>query len=177
MNGTSMKVRKTFLLLMLTESQTKNFKAMKKIIFILLCLFLVISCKKEETPTTYQIINNMTPITSAMQYLDGSIYEVVVFHYYNSDIIKQDEFSKISCNGGKTAITDIPEKSEKIKVSFKFLPPESAYYDYSSNDRKYIIAYTIVEKGKNNVITINDNTMVSVSINKLENERELLKVK
>jgi len=149
---------------------------MKKVLFLFLALILVSSCRKEETPTTYQIINNVTKTTTSDPYLDGSMYEVVVYHYLGSDIIKQDDIDKISSGGGKSELIEAPGKSEKIKISFKFLPPQSSNYNLSSNVRKYIVAYTLLNKGENNIATITDNTSISSSISESYDNQDLLMI-
>lgn len=132
---------------------------MKKLTFIGCLILLFTSCSKED-PTTFQIVNDCKVTTTSTEYLDGSIYEVIVFHYSGEDIIKQDNIDDISSGGGKSAIIEAPAGSEKVKVSFQLLPPESPYYNLSANDRMYVVAYTVLEKGVNNIIRINDNTMV-----------------
>ena len=59
---------------------------------------------------------------------------------------------------------EIDDKIEKIKVSFKMLPKESEYYDLSSNVRKYVVSYTFLEKGVNNVVIIDKNTLIGTSL-------------
>lgn len=124
------------------------------------------SCKKDEVtpPTTYQIFNNMTKSTSTMPYLDGSLYEVVVYCYLGADIVRQDNYDAIA-PGQKTAIKEVLPTYTKMKVSFKFLPPASDYYNMASNTRKYIVTYTPLEVEKNTISEINDNSMVSSSMN------------
>jgi len=140
---------------------------MKKLILLMALLpILFSSCKKDEVtpPTTYQIFNNMTKSTSTMPYLDGSLYEVVVYCYVGADIVRQDNYDAIA-SGQKTTIKEVPPTYTKIKVSFKFLPPASDYYNMASNTRKYSITYTLLEVEKNTISEINDNSMVSSSMN------------
>lgn len=131
---------------------------------LLACLALLLTSCSKEDPTTYQIINDCKVTTTSTEYLDGSIYEVIVFHYSGEDIIKQDNIDDVSSGGGKSAIINVPAGSEKVKVSFQLLPPESPFYNLSANDRMYVVAFTVLEKGINNVIRINDNTMVDDGI-------------
>ena len=133
---------------------------MKKSITLLVFILLFVSCKKEDKATTYQIINDLTPVSSSTEFLDGSIYDIVVFHYLNSDIIKQDNIDKVSPGGGKSGLIKVPANSEKIKISFKFLPPESSSYDLDFNYRRFVVAYTIIEIEKNNIVTLTDDTMI-----------------
>lgn len=141
---------------------------MKKLTVVLFMVALIISCKKEE-PTTYQIVNNSEVTSSTIPYLDGSMYEVVVFHYSGEDITKQDNIKKIEPAGGKSEIIEVPASTEKLKVSFKFLPPESSFYDSDANNRKYVVAFSIITKEKNNLITVDGNTMIKETISKSEN--------
>lgn len=146
---------------------------MKKLIF-LLSLVLIVSCSKKEDPTTFQVVNDVTKInTPVVQYLDGSLYEVVVFHYKGSDIIGQTEIDKIASGGGRSEIIDIPAGCEKMKVSFMYLPDNSPFYD--DMERQYVVAYTLVQPEKNNIITITGQTMVSESMS-MEKGNALLSV-
>jgi hypothetical protein len=146
---------------------------MKKALLFVIIIFLFESCKKDPV-TTYQIVNNVTYTTPTVPYLDGSFYEVIVFHYKGTDITKQDNITKIASGGGKSEVIEVPATTEKIKVSFKFLPPESA--SYSSATREYVVALTLIENGKNNVVTISNNTLISESISKSNFSDELMNV-
>lgn len=137
---------------------------MKKIL-LLACLFvLFISCEKT---TTYQIVNNSSYAGSSCDgYLDGSMYEVVVFQYIGNDIVKQDNISKISYGGDMSDEIQVDNDIEKVKVSFMMLPRECAYYELPSNKRLYVVAYSYMKEGELTRITIDDNTMVSNSLSK-----------
>ena len=142
---------------------------MKNVSLLMLLPLFLFGCSKESedalvTPTTYQIFNNMAKNTSTMPYLDGSLYEVVVYCYVGVDIVRQDNYDAIA-PGQKTTIKEVPPTYTKIKVSFKFLPPASDYYDMASNTRKYIVTYTLLEVEKNTISEINGNSMVSSSMN------------
>lgn len=134
------------------------------------------SCEEFETiKTTYQVYNNSESYSSDVDpYLNGSMYEVVVFCFAGNDVVREDNYKKIAI-GEKTKMKDVPESVTKIKVSFKFLPKESAYYDMSSNNRKYVVSYTLIEKGKNVVAEINENSMVGSSLVKEQSEGTFLK--
>lgn len=139
---------------------------MKKIIFFVLIIFLI-GCKKDEPEkTTYQITNNITPVdtTQTEEYLDGTLWEIVVFCYNGDDIIRQDNLPFIKPDGHKSAITEVTDNITKVKVSFKYLPHESPNYDLSINFRRYVVAFCFIEKEKNNSIVIDDNTMLSGSL-------------
>jgi len=106
----------------------------------------------------------MTKPASTTEYLDGSMWKIVVYCYIDSDIVRQDNIDQISADGGKSNMIEVPVNYEKVKVSFKFLLSQSPYYDMTENHRQYVVAYTSLETGKNNVITITDNTMVGPTL-------------
>jgi len=137
---------------------------MKRLIPVLFAIILLLSCKKEEEKTTYQIINNMEYDPQTIEYLDGTLWEVVVYCYIGSDIIRQDNIEKVLPAGGKSEMIEVEPNYEKVKVSFKLLPPQSPNYDLSANHRLYVVAYTILEKEKNNIITISGSTQVGSSL-------------
>ena len=143
---------------------------MKKIFIVILALALLSGCKKdEESKTTYRIINNATKNISSINYLDGTMWEVVVFCYKGTDIVRQDNFTSIVYEGGKSIATEVDPTFEKIKVSFRMLPPASEYYSNSLNNRIYTLSYFILEKGNNKDIIIDNNTMLTTSVNKSPN--------
>ena len=135
---------------------------MKKMLFVALVSLLLISCKDEPLISTYQVFNNTSSYSSSVPYLDGSMYEVVVFCYAGNDVVREDNFTKIAI-GGKTPIKEVTESITKIKVSFKFLPAASSVY--STATRQYVVAYTLIEPGKNVISEINDNSMTSGTMN------------
>ena len=138
-----------------------NILAMKKLI-IILSIALLVSCKKEEnTPdkTTYRIINNMDKVTTNDPYLNGSLYELVVFCYKGTDIARQDNIDSVRYGGGKSEI--IEAAYDKVKVSFKFLPKASTSYNLSTNKRNYTVTTFYLTQGKNTDITIDGTTMIS----------------
>ena len=148
------------------------------IVFIIGLLTVVVSCKKEEQPkTTYQIINNVTKVPTTIEFLDGTLWEVVVFCYNGTDIIRQDNLDPIATDGGKSVITEVTSNIEKVKISYMFLPAKSPYYSLSSNKREYVVALTTLEKGKNNIITIEGTTMVStVMVNGIDHRTNSLRL-
>ena len=109
-------------------------------------------------PTIYQIFNSSTPVATNLEYLDGSIYEVIVYHYSKSIIIHQDSIDKVASGGGKTGLIDVPANTEILKVSFKILPFKSPYYDSPGNKRLYMLDYKIVTREVNNIIGINGSS-------------------
>ena len=131
---------------------------MKKLMYLLVVVLLA-SCSKPVT--SYQVFNNSVSNPSTVEpLLNGDLYEVVVYCYAGSDIVRQDNFAQISC-GEKTAVKEVPEAITKIKVSYKLIPPQSQYYTLSSNTRSYVKAYTLIEPQKNVISELNGNTMTS----------------
>ena len=151
---------------------------MKQVILLIALLpIFFVSCKKDVTLTSYQIFNNSTAVSSTTPYLDGSMYEVVVYCYVGTDIVRQDNIVAIK-TGEKSIIKEVPSTYTKIKVSFKLLPPASAYYDLSFNSRYYTVTYTLLESEKNTISEINGHSMLSTSMNapsKL-NSKEMSKI-
>ncbi len=141
------------------------FTPMKRIIFGLAIILSFASCsKKEELPTTYQIFNSTTPVVTAVPYLDGSVYEVIVYHYSGESIIQQDNIDEILTGGGKSRLMDVPDNTDLIKVSFRMLPSYAPNYYDEWNIRLYMLDYRIIERGKNNIIGINGGTYISDTI-------------
>ena len=73
---------------------------MKRIILFAMIVAVSFGCSKDDisaptAPTTYQVFNNMPYQTPVLPYLDGSFYEVIVYCYVGSDIVKQDNYEKI----------------------------------------------------------------------------------
>jgi len=137
-------------------------------LFLSISIFLLLSCEKEEIPdpTTYQVKNlNEKNITVIDPYLNGSLYDVVVFCFNEKgDIVRQDNFDKIEADGGITNKTEVTDDIVKVKVSFKFIPKESQYYNLSSNVRKYLVVYNYLDRSTNTEIIIDGNAMVKNTI-------------
>jgi hypothetical protein len=130
---------------------------MKKLIYLLFVTLLV-SCTKPVT--SYQIFNNSTKTSYDIDpYMNGDMYEVVVYCYAGSDIVRQDNYTQISC-GEKTAIKEVPLAITKIQVSYKNAPPASKYYNSTYNYRLYVKTYYLIEQDKNIVAEVNDQSMV-----------------
>ena len=137
---------------------------MRKLLFFALIIILIGGCKKAADPkTTYQIINNSHE-AAPIEYLDGSLWEVVVYSYTGTTIVRQDSFDQITPDGGKSPVTEVPATYDKIRVSYKFLPAKSAYSALPNNVRIYVVAYTTLEKGKNNIVTMEGTTMISTQM-------------
>ena len=134
---------------------------MKKL-FLLLTLFAVVSCSEEDVPevkiTSYQITNNMDTYESDYEFLDGTLYDVIVFKFIEDDLAGEDQLDAISPDGGTSDVIEIDEQVTKIKVSFKFLPERSEQYDLA--ERRYLASYTFITKDINNEVEINGNSMI-----------------
>lgn len=138
-----------------------------KLLLFGIILLAAASCKKSDKSTTYQITNNMTKetVSDLEPLLNGSLYEVIVFEFNDKDeVVKQENISKIESGGGKSEIIEVTPDVVKVKVSFKMLPKESAYYNLSNNVRKYVKAYSYLPSEQNTNISIDGNTMVSSSM-------------
>jgi len=130
---------------------------------LLLSIVFFISCEKDEPViTTYiQVVNNSTEMESVDPYLNGAIYDVVIFTYIEDDVSGQVNIDKVGPEGDVSDKIKIDNKVTKVKLSFEFIPPESDYYEALDLDRQYTVAFTFIDKGENNQIIIDDNTMIS----------------
>lgn len=149
---------------------------MKKLLPVLLIILLFFSCKKEEEITTYQIVNNLEKLTdwlitylsendpAMVPYLDGTLHEVIIYCYIGSDVVRTDNLGNISPKGGKSGILEVESNYEKVKVSFLFFPPELPVNLPNHLWRFHPLTITILEKGKNNIITIASGMQISNSI-------------
>lgn len=128
----------------------------------LLSVVLLVSCSKSVT--SYQVFNNSIKQNYASDpYLNGDMYEVVVFCYAGTDVVREDSYNQISC-GEKTVIKEVPSSITKIKISYKFLPAASPNYSMSSNYRRYVVSYTLIEQEKNVIAEVNSESMISGSM-------------
>lgn len=135
---------------------------MKKLLFAAILLVLCSCSGKEKEPiTTYQIFNSSNQIVTNIKYLDGTMYEVIVDHYKETTLVKQDTIDEIPTRGGQTAMIEVPPNTDLFKVSFKYLPSKSVLYDVSWNIRYYFYDYKIVQRGKNNIFGVNGGSFIS----------------
>src|SRR5690554_6147821 len=112
---------------------------MKKILFILIVALLAGCSKDEDTAaTTYEIINNSEHFESDIEYLDGTLWEVIVYHYVGDDIAKQENLPSIQYGGATSTKISIEPNIEKLQVSFQILPKDSPLYDLDANKRGYV---------------------------------------
>ncbi len=141
---------------------------MKKVLFmlpVLAALFMLSACSNDDEPSvsTFTIINNSEKYeTSLDEYLDGTMYEVVAFEFdENGNNIGQHNINDIPYGGGKSEAIKVQESCSKVQVSFKMLPPESSFYDSSSNARLYIVSLGVIKKGDNINIILDGETMTT----------------
>ena len=118
-------------------------------------------CKKNEDPTTYQIINNC-PFYN-YEYFNGTLYDIIVYHYVGTEKVDQGNIASLSSSGGKSKIVEVGSNCDKIRFSFKFISPSSSLYSTSKNARYYIVASKKIVRGKNNIVTLTGNTMITTS--------------
>ena len=133
---------------------------MKKLFVIAILFALAASCTKEPV-TTYQITNNAEGYEHSDPYLNGTLYEVIVFHYIGEDIAGQQNLDPIAPDGGISKQVEVPDNIEKVKLSFKILPPESENYSSPVVVRKYVVAFKYLTKGEHNDIMVDGGTLVS----------------
>jgi hypothetical protein len=136
----------------------------------------LVGCEKDEK-TSYQVFNKTEKSTYALdKYLDGSLWEVVVYCYIGDDIVRQDNFERIA-PGEKSEIREVPDNFEKIKISFKLIPEQSKFYELSLNTRSYTVSYTLLSKDNNTIAEISGETMVSKTLKSYSSQYELYEEK
>lgn len=140
---------------------------MKKVLFMLpmLAALFLSGCSKDDEPSvsTFTIINNSEKYESSLdEYMNGTMYEVVVFEYDEvGNNIGQINVNDIPYSGGKSKPIQVQESCSKVQVSFKLVPPESPFYDLSSNARLYIVSLGVIKKGGNIDIIVDGETMLT----------------
>lgn len=148
---------------------------MKKSIFVLLMIF-CISCDEilipneslqtkspaSEPVTTYQILNNLK-LYPNVEFVDGSLWEVVVYYYIGENIVEVDSINPILTSEISEKI-EVQSNYEKIKFSFKLAPMKSQYYFGIANCRRYSEKFILLEKGKNSITEIHDLSSISLSL-------------
>lgn len=144
---------------------------MKKLILLSLIVFLMSCSSDDPKPTTYQIVNNMELDTDpAIEYLDGSMWEVIVFCIDDvGDVVREDKHESIIAGGGSSKPKEITPNIVKLVVSFKFLPQESNFYDLDSNNRRYTVTRFVVIPETNNLIELDGNTNIKGTLSIADN--------
>jgi len=135
----------------------------KSILLLAVSILLFTSCSKDEESnvTTYQIVNEMSYTESTSEYLNGSLWEVVIYQYIGDDIAKQNNIKSVKYGGGKSDKIKVEDNVDKINMSFRLLPEEDPHYDKSFNNRLYVKAFTFVKENTNNIITVDDETRIT----------------
>lgn len=142
---------------------------MKLIIYLLILVFFI-SCDQAllptesssiESATTFQITNNLK-LYPAVEYIDGSLWEVIVYYYIGQDIVKVDSLSPV-LTGEISSKIEVPSTYEKFKFSFQLAPKKSQYYSGSANCRRYSENFTLLEKNNNTDVEIHDLSTITLS--------------
>jgi len=140
---------------------------MKKFLSLLTLALVFYSCSKNDDSepeikiTTYQVISNVEKQETTVEYLDGTMYEVVVFKFIGDDLAGEDSLDPIAPGKVSNKIT-ISEDIEKIKLSFKFVPRESSVYD--SAERRYLASYTFINKNSENKVVLKESSMLQSTL-------------
>jgi hypothetical protein len=148
---------------------------MKNLIFILFMIF-CISCDENiipteslpteslptETLTTYQISNNLK-LYPPVEFIDGSLWEVIIYYFIGNEIVKVDSINPI-LTGELSSKIKISSNYEKMKFSFQLAPKKSQYYFGMANCRRYSENFILIEKGKNIIIEIHDLSSITLSL-------------
>lgn len=142
---------------------------MKKLVFFLFAI-ICISCDdnlisteslQTETLTTYQISDNLK-LYPAVEFIDGSLWEVMVYYFIDDNVVKIDSINPI-LTGEVSLKIKIPSNYQKMKFSFQLAPKKSQYYSGVANCRRYYGNYILMEKGKNVVVEIHDLSSITLS--------------
>lgn len=143
---------------------------MKRSIYVLFLVF-CISCDEAllpvesssiESSTTFQISNNLK-LYPPVEFIDGSLWEVIVYYYIGQNIVKIDSLSPI-LTGEISSKIEIPSIYEKLKFSFQLAPKKSQYYFGCANCRRYSENFTLLEKNKNTVVEIHDLSTITLGL-------------
>ena len=138
----------------------KSIKLFLSIVIILFIAIINFSCSSKIKTTTYQIINNKPYVLNiGDQYYNNTLFDVRVDCYIGSSIVRIDSTSRITSGGVKYPPKEIDAAIEKIKISYKNLPPADPAYNYH-NPRIYFSGFFTIKENTNNVIIITENTPI-----------------
>lgn len=98
-----------------------------------------------------------------MEFIDGSLWEVIVYYYIGQNIVKIDSLSPI-LTGEISSKIEILSIYEKLKFSFQLAPKKSQYYFGCANCRRYSENFTLLEKNKNTVVEIHDLSTITLGL-------------
>jgi len=139
---------------------------MKKLLFIALISVSLLTCKKDEppAPTTYVLTNSTSILGSSLDYINGTIWETIIFCYDDKgDVVREDICGDVSPGGCSTAPKELTDNIVKLVVSFKVASPKSPAYSLPSNNRKYTIIKFAIKPQTINRIELTDKTMVTTT--------------
>ena len=131
---------------------------MKKLTILLAILPLLFSCTDSKL-TTYQVTNTSSNSPSYTSYLDGNIYEVEVYCFSGSTVIRTDYYPVIR-KGETTKPKETPISCDRVYVSFRFIPQGYSGYNTISNRRRYSKSSVSIEDGKNTVVKANSYDII-----------------
>lgn len=144
---------------------------MKRILLLVTTISLL-GCSKDDVeevvvqPTTYQVVNDIEKQTTMSEYIDGTLYDVVVFKFRGDDLAGEDNLGDLDPDGGASKVLELDENIDKVKVSFEWVPKDSPASEFS--ERNYTASYTFITQETDNVITITGETMVSDKLMKAD---------
>lgn len=117
------------------------------------------SCKK---PATVVVQNNVTPVDYGYG-LNATMYNANLMLYNGSDFIGEISLGDVTPGGGKSQTVELDDNVEKVKVRFNFYPSYQTQFD---NPIKYTAQFFLINANEENKININDETLVSNSLDK-----------
>ena len=121
---------------------------MKRLLVIILALFALAGCKKEDHYLYHYTITNN---------LDITMNDITIYSYTGTILKDMYNIPDIKSNGVSGSIGS---NFERIKVSYRKFPKQVI----ESNDRLFIDCFTIIS-GKANCIVINKNTITDTVFN------------
>ncbi len=143
---------------------------MKRIYLLLVVTALLgifVSCNK---PSTVQFVNNVTHINNGGNE-NGTLYSVTLLLYQDNEVVGQVNIGDVTGNGGKSDVLEIENYVEKVKVMFQFFPSSVTV----SNPYYYTTQFYLITSDDDNIISINDQTMVSGNLKQGSLEKEISK--
>lgn len=132
------------------------------LLIISLVALMLSSCDAltEKNESNIRVVNNIKKEDSGIKYLNGSLYEVVVYQMNGDDIVETDNIDKVESGGGFSRNIEVEDNCTRVRISFKLLPEASPLYDMDENSRQYVVQTWYVKKGKTVDIDINGETLV-----------------
>jgi len=143
---------------------------MKKLYIMLMFGLLFTSCNtnilmsensEKISDTTIQISNNLH-LYPAEEFIDGSLWDVIVYYYVGTEMVKSDSIGDVLTGSISEKIL-IDSKFTKLKFSFQFAPKKSIYFFGVANCRRFS-SFINLEVNQNNAIEIHDLANISLSL-------------